>query len=275
MAEEHWLDALSREIISPVSRRAALRSAATFTAGLLGPSLSAASAKKNKNKKTKKTAKNGNRKRKPNPKGTPTSCGAGACAEFASQEDRDYCEFICRQCDEADPREFCIVEGDPFNPAKVAVCCVEGATCCHGQCCSSEHGFPGNRCCPGVGCVDTSNDPQHCGQCGNACPSGQSCVDGACVEPRTCPPETQACPYSWEGPPRECCSLAACFVCKHDPTDRFNPDLRRCGYGCGPEQVCRFDERTNRGYCCGPPGARCNSIGHCCSRQCGPDRRCV
>jgi hypothetical protein len=264
MVEEHWLDALSRKIISPVPRRAALRSAATFTAGLLGPSLSAASAKKNKNKKTKKTAKNGNRKRKPKPKVTPTSCGAGACAEFASQGDRDYCEFICRQCDEADPRKFCIVEGDPFNPAKVAICCVEGATCCHGQCCSSDHGFPGNRCCPGVGCVDTSNDSQHCGQCSNACLSGQSCIDGGCLPDRPCPAQTVPCGGPTVRQPEDCCEVAACFGCAVAP-DPSNPgtSLEQCVYRCVDEEVC-VD-----GGCCLPAGTGCNpgnvGRGFCCS----------
>jgi hypothetical protein len=30
-------------------------------------------------------------------------------------------------------------------------------------------------------CTDINEDPNHCGQCGNACAAGQSCQDGQCV----------------------------------------------------------------------------------------------
>jgi hypothetical protein len=32
----------------------------------------------------------------------------------------------------------------------------------------------------GNSCVDTSNNPSHCGACGRACPAGQICSAGKC-----------------------------------------------------------------------------------------------
>ena len=34
--------------------------------------------------------------------------------------------------------------------------------------------------CPGVGCVDTQSDTNHCGTCGTLCPDGQICCQGVC-----------------------------------------------------------------------------------------------
>ncbi len=275
MTEEHWFDTLGRILARGMPRRGVLRSAPLVAAGwLLGGVAVAEAAKpkgKNKNKNSnKKTTKNGKGKGKPKPKGKQSSCGAGACAEFATQEDRDYCEFICRQCDASDPREFCIVEGDPFDPARVAICCVEGATCCHGRCCSSEHGFPGNRCCPGAGCVDTSNDGRHCGRCGNACPSGQSCIEGGCVPVQTCLSGTNPCGGGSVWTPDDCCDIASCFGCEAGP-DPNNPGTSRsqCVDKCVGDHVC------NDGVCCLPAGSGCNPAnvgrGFCCSGQCARD----
>lgn len=38
---------------------------------------------------------------------------------------------------------------------------------------------PSTQC--GGACVDTRNDPQNCGTCGNACPAGLACSAGACA----------------------------------------------------------------------------------------------
>jgi hypothetical protein len=274
VAEEHWFDTFGRILACGMPRRGVLRSASLVTAGLLLGGVSVAEAGKKKSKGTKNAGKSnkksGKGKGKPKRKGQPTSCSAGACAEFATKADRDYCEFICRQCDESDPREFCIVEGDPFNAANVAVCCVEGATCCQGQCCSSEHGFPGNRCCPGAGCVDTGNDNRHCGRCGNACAGEQSCVDGSCVPSRICPPRTNPCGGGSVWTPDDCCDIAACFGCEAGP-DPSNPGTSQaqCVYQCVGDHVC------DAGVCCLPAGSSCNPAnvgrGFCCSGQCQRD----
>ncbi len=41
-------------------------------------------------------------------------------------------------------------------------------------------GYSGYSCCPSVGCIDTSSDPQNCGQDCAQCSRVQNCVDGQC-----------------------------------------------------------------------------------------------
>ncbi|RIK46657.1 MAG: hypothetical protein DCC58_02515 [Chloroflexi bacterium] len=65
-------------------------------------------------------------------------------------------------------------------------------------------------CCPkdtptlcGRTCVDLSDDPQHCGGCGNTCVPGGQCVNGVCVAP--------ACDDSSDCPlPADPCLVAVC-----------------------------------------------------------------
>lgn len=66
--------------------------------------------------------------------------------------------------------------------------------------------------CPGVsGCVDTSTSPEHCGACGNACPTGAQCAAGTCV----CPAGESPCAGK----------------CINTQTDRYN--CGACAHNCG------------------------------------------
>jgi hypothetical protein len=65
--------------------------------------------------------------------------------------------------------------------------CADGEYCEAGVCtptCS-----PGLEVCDGA-CVDTTNDPVHCGECGNDCAAGGAgnwvCMDGVCGEANGC-----------------------------------------------------------------------------------------
>lgn len=200
MLDGHWFDALSKALVREAPRRTVLHA---VVAGLaLGAPLTGF-AKKRKKKKRKR------KKQRPRP--TP-SCSGGACAavdEWAgNQAELDHCEFVCRQCDGSDPRQFCIVEGSRPDGTRTSVarCCEVDQECCGsdccgpaGQCCDlgdrgkvcispnatccpsdAERGFcsPDEDCCPDVGCVNTQDD-SYCGGC-VVCSPGKVCVDGRC-----------------------------------------------------------------------------------------------
>ena len=209
------------------------------------------------------------------PKGS--SCSGGAClAHFTTPADRDYCEFICRQCDGEDPRDFCIVEGNLDDPAKVAVCCPEGRECCGGLCC----GAGDYRCCGGK-CVNLRVSVNHCGGCNQPCTGGRLCVDrechcpdgqldchGVCVAGNACPDDGGGgCPDGYVPHPCQnlypagsciakgndvvCCADFVCQYVEGDPATYFC-----CGtaddntYSCKqPGETCRVDvQYPNLGY---------------------------
>jgi hypothetical protein len=84
---------------------------------------------------------------------------------------------------------------DAQNCGGCGISCPPGQTCQNGLCngvaacaaghagsyCNLDAGFS-YRCCPGVGCIDTSSDPKNCGACASACVQGQVCDAGACVQ---------------------------------------------------------------------------------------------
>ncbi len=203
------VDSLSRTLMRDASRRGSLGLAIAFLAARLPFQATIGDAKQRKKKRRRKRKK----RERPRPSSSPP-CSEGACArEFASQADREYCEFICQQCDGDDPREFCIVEPDPVNPSRTAVCCAEGRACCGQECCGPDREAPGRRCCDGQ-CVDTGRDLLHCGQCRRRCPAGWECEAGGCVcrqNCATCPPDRapchgQCCPADWWCyKDKECC----------------------------------------------------------------------
>ena len=208
MDREHWFDALNKVLVQDAPRRGILRQAFAAAFGaVIGSSLTGDAARKRKKKRKRKPKKK--RHKKP-PQPAPRSCSATTCDRaFATPDDREYCEFICRQCDGDDARQFCIVEGDPFDPAKIAVCCAEGAECCGSSCCGGDPGFPGRKCCGGS-CVNTKTDANHCGECGHRCAEGRPCVNGQCQD---C---SWSCCHATDSGvcvgPRECCT-EACSTC--------------------------------------------------------------
>ncbi len=113
----------------------------------------------------------------------------------------------------------------------------------------------------GSACMDLRVQDEHCGACGNACPSMERCAGGACA-PRHCADITC-------GPTQVCASGVACVE-------------RRClGVACGSDQVCVDGVCTSNlcGSVACPPGLACEA-GRCVDRNCqgvvcGPGRACA
>ena len=179
-------DAIIATLATHPNRRALLSilgasALAWFNIGDFAPD--EAEAKKRRHKKPKHKKPHHKKRKRPH-KGKPKagSCSDGACAavpEWAGDEDQiNYCELICQQCDGDDPRDFCIRGGTkPDGTAtKVADCCKLGEECCGGFCCPNNDFY---RCCDGK-CVNISLSLNHCGGCDKPCTGGRSCVDGGC-----------------------------------------------------------------------------------------------
>jgi hypothetical protein len=212
MANDHWFDGLHRSLTAQAPRRGLVHFAGSLLASAVWQSRSRPGEAKGKQRRGKhKHNHKGNDDKKPKHPGT---CSHGACAaEWPNDKaNHDYCELICRQCDGNDPREFCIVEGDPADPAKVATCCIDGAECCGARCCGDPR-VPTVTCCNGQ-CTSLLNDAANCGQCGNRCPAGETCVYGQCscsgnrkrciegctntqTDPRNCRDCGTRCPEDW------------------------------------------------------------------------------
>lgn len=274
--EDHWFDTLNKVPLQDAPRRTLLRAAATLTGGLLFGDRQSTDAAKNRKRKRKRKRK----KDKPQPK--PQSCSGGVCAavpEWSGDQNQiNYCEFICQQCDGADERDFCIVR---YARGPVAECCADSETCCGGnQCCSGyccnlgagrgsdclvdstaccpddfASGFcdPAiQKCCPGYGCVYHSQDcPDD--DCGEQCTElGLQCCHGACINTRINHDHCGGCDKPCTGFGMECCE-GACF-------DVTKFDNAHCG-SCLP---CATGEDCCFGVCLDP--LRFN----CCRDRTGP-----
>ena len=142
---------------------------------------------------------------------------------------RASCRAACRRC-ERTGTSVCIVDGDPFDPARVAVCCAEGATCGDAECC----GGPGDsrRCCRGAG-LDTRSAENNCDVCDNVCRGDQYCAEGECVCPQVDWVFNALCGYCL--PPNYVCCAAGgphCLgthVCRRHESGAWLCDARSAG----------------------------------------------
>jgi hypothetical protein len=118
-----------------------------------------------------------------------TQCVGGSCyfsnSAYCLAEDDTVgvcCQLACAHLDR-----------DAQNCGSCGLTCPAGQTCQNGLCNGLTACGPGHAgsfcdldaglsflCCPGLGCIDTSQDPQNCGACNVACISGQSCTAGSC-----------------------------------------------------------------------------------------------
>jgi hypothetical protein len=95
------------------------------------------------------------------------------------------------------------------------------------------------RTCCGGACVNTANDPRHCGACGAPCREGTYCTGGKC-EPRPC---TTTCPVGTTCCDGACCGAGQLCCDPQGPIDRgpacVAPDASgTCPQGCAPLCIC-------------------------------------
>jgi hypothetical protein len=139
----------------------------------------------------------------------------------------------------------------PANPCKKAVCS-SGRCIIRNNACQSE----GKVCCDKA-CVDTQNDPNHCGTCGNTCLTREVCTQGGCL-----------CESG-----KEVCGAACVSSCCNQGVEEDCAGGQTCCSGHG----CR-DLQTDKDHC-GECGASCVPdtftdcvLGEC---KCGNDPACT
>jgi hypothetical protein len=118
-----------------------------------------------------------------------------------------------------------------------------GAAACEGGMCTIKCDAGYDLC--DNQCVNLTQDPDHCGQCGEACSASQVCSDSACV-PNPCAAGKHLCGT-------ECVTDA---------------DVAHCGRGCEPCPQPSNGTATCDGTEC---GASCQSGYHACGSQCLSD----
>ncbi len=174
------------------------------------------------------------------------------CLEGLSCIDNRCCQASCLAGDCGEISDACggvLACGD--CPAK---------TCSHfSECGENSSLFP---CCfdeQGIGaCVDSHSDPNHCGQCNNACPTDQICCQGFCCSPEACCPQVEnvsgiACLNSCAASGGHCADENGSLVC-------MCPD----GASVPTNQVCG-DQCTDGSHC---PDLYACVAGNCCLAEC-------
>ena len=235
--DTHGFDEIVRALSERGSRRGALRLLAGIALGALAgaPTPGALTTAKRKKKKRK-----GKCSKKPCPRGQKrnrrsckcecvrTTCGNGQ--EF----DVDQCKCVCppgtRGCGKkCIANNACCAATDETCPEDPRGCCnaLRLEKCTIDGCCAE---IDGQKVCNNF-CVDTSDNPNHCGRCNRKCAANETCLDGEC-KPNACPPERRC-----DGvccPPGETCSV-----------DGKCEDRTKC-----PREVC-----SSRNLGCCPPNS--------------------
>jgi hypothetical protein len=180
--------------------------------------------------------------------------------------------------------------------------CTGGKTCnANGQCVGGTVTCPGGLTLCGRECVDTSEDPRHCGACNNACPAGQVCQSSQCTtwddcRQTTCPGfsycdlNTGECKPGCAGD-GQCYTNETCELATHDcvciqgydrcegqcvstssPADHPCSPGYYCDFSSGQcLQGCSFDSQCGTNESCQNNVCSCIQNHHRCSGNCVSD----
>ncbi len=140
--------------------------------------------------------------------------------------------------------------------------CAEGLTICGHACCA-------DTCCDGV-CVNTKNDKNNCGTCGNACLDGKVCMNNTCVA------SEEACSDGQEWCNGECVNVQSdakhCGDCSTRCKDGESCQSGKCAAGCAPNYTlvgdgkCVDTQRDSEN--CGGEGIVCGDNAYCADGSC-------
>ena len=214
--------------------------------------------------------------------GCGPGCQIGQCAIDHANCDNDAANG-CESNLKSD-KSHC---GGCTNPCPVNDFCVNGA-------CSPNCAPPPLAVCD-ASCVNTSDDPYNCTQCGHACP-GPPNGNGV----PTC--NSSVCDYTCNAPFTRC--IDGCFQTANDQT-HCGSNCQNCASGTGPHAhvvgcnigVCQYacdtgyvqsgntcvpiDAGTDSGGgcipntpSCGVGGSACTNNGMCCGCRCNPNSQC-
>lgn len=188
----------------------------------------------------------------------------------------------------------CGIKCGDYDPINMTSRCVDGA--CVLQCYKHFSGltnvFEDWTDCNGLvedGCeINLTNDPKHCGACGNACPEGVPCFDGKCG----CAAPYILCDGKCVHPDYDDFNCGGCGIKCEFPDDACSPLQDNTTYGCVEgvcgRKRCTADQDVQYYDCnkdvfentCGGDG--CETAGlrsreHCgkCGNKCVGDEECV
>ena len=148
---------------------------------------------------------------------TRPTCNVRECIAEAMHRMQHDCEFACSGPPPSGG-------GTPLDPELKTVWAFFCAACIATVKWDLEHCFVNGcgifeTCCGGGRCADTSEDHDHCGDCGHACLPCQRCQDSACID---------ACPVN-----QECCDSSGCADLMSNPNH-----CGECGLACPPTERC-------------------------------------
>jgi hypothetical protein len=194
-----------------------------------------------------------------------SSHDGGGCFDVSASHDHcGACGIACMANEECQSGH-CVVTS--CNPS-----CGNQNMCVDGQCRCGGSGGCGDpdTCCGAAGCVDTSQDPNHCGNCTTSCSSSSLCCGSGCV-PRNaqhCQACDQGCANGATNRATFCCggSDNGSWQCV---TEDFN-NCGGCGHSCTMGQTCCGGScKSESDFSCGPSCNNCNAGGGvCCNHQC-------